>query len=226
MRRAGLVPGYKQREQELCEDCIRRTIDDTEAIRRFWREKRPEGIARPRGFVAQHHVRFSEPTQTIMQQHGLQPIVLFRNIFDIVPSLIDHFVEHQYLAMAWVPDRFNDLDYDVQCSFVAQMIIPWYINFYVGWTLAQKEIDTPFPTLTYEQIKGDIHGVVGNVCEHYYPGLGIRQIESAVKRAQGASTRKNKAQIGRGEALPDKAKDAIRRYADYYPELDCSIIGL
>ena len=84
MRRAQLVPGYRRREQEICLDAVKEEAKKTTIMRQLFRQNLLKGNCLPLGFVAQLHVRYSEPTNDILTKYNITPFVLVRNIFDIV----------------------------------------------------------------------------------------------------------------------------------------------
>jgi len=60
-------------------------------------------------YVAQHHVRNSQPTEILLSVFGIYPVVLIRNLYDCVASLYDHLhKEDVTLPMAYVPVDFVD----------------------------------------------------------------------------------------------------------------------
>ena len=158
----------------------------------------------------------------ILRRHRLDAIVLVRNIFDLVPSIYDHYrMKNTFMSMAFVPERVKDLPLEDAGQFIADMVIPWYINFYVSWTA-----NGSYPIFTYEELNSDPESVVSRVAERLLVNVSTDAVAAAVARAQNADTRKNKAVVGRGADLPSSVKDTIRRYAQYYPDTDFSLIGL
>lgn len=67
MRTAYPVPGYDRREQELCAESLRQEVHNTRFMRQLWRRQALAGAAPPRGFVAQLHLRHSEPTAALLR---------------------------------------------------------------------------------------------------------------------------------------------------------------
>ena len=198
----GLTPGYGRREQEL----------DTLSMLFYHRTN----------YVAQQHVRYSGSMEVWRQSLGIKPIVLVRDIFDVIPSLRDHFRREDtvgpmgYVTQEMVGWEDSKLDY-----FIATMLIPWYFNFYRSWLDCENML-----MVRYEDINADPASVVGRIVDHYGLGFSRETIESAVNKAQGGLTRKNQAIVGRGQNLSEEVKARIYEMADFYPGVDFSPIGI
>lgn len=223
MRRTNVVPGHKRREQEICLEALQRAELETRILRRLWRRNQlAENSKRPRGYVTQIHVRYTEPTAEIIERHNLLPVVLVRNLFDTVISIRDHYRNSAvYMSMAYVNEEMRDWPDDKLHEFIADMVMPWYINFYVCWNDCPNKL-----FVTYDDLKHDIDKTVKSIVDYTGLNSNTHQISAAIERAQGANTRKNKAVSGRGDTLSKAVKDKIRGYANYYPHIDFSPLGL
>jgi hypothetical protein len=221
MRRELLVNGYDRREQELCVQKLAEAKERTESLRARWRDKQSTAPL-PRGFVSQHHVRYSQPTAKLLAAYNLKPVVLVRNIFDAFVSLRDHIVNDSPIApMAYCSEEMRGWPTDKLNEFIADMLMPWYINFYVCW----QQCEDKYP-VTYEQLLADPAGKLREIAAFGRFAITDDDISNALARAEGANTKKNKGISGRGAELADSVKDRIRRYAAYYSEIDFSPIGL
>jgi len=150
-RREHLVPSYNRREQELSEEEIARAFVGTHHIRRAYMDGVVTAPCLPRGFVAQHHVRHNDETQLLIDTYGLVPIVLVRNLFDVVVSLRDHLVKSSvYTPAAFVDEDFENLPEERQHDFLIDLAMPWYIHFYVSWWKAENKL-----LVTYEDLVED-----------------------------------------------------------------------
>jgi hypothetical protein len=202
--RAHLLPGYGCREQELCIDKLREY----------------EALGLP--YIAQHHVRYSEITGEYMARFGLRPVVLVRNIFDVIPSLVDHHsLENSVYPAAFAPDDIASRCFEEQARFVTDMAIPWYFNFFVSWARVNGKL-----LVTYEEFIADPEKVLARICSHLGVSASEQQIREAVRIAGGASPRKNKVVPGRGRDLPTDCIQAIQRMAAYYHDIDFSPLGI
>ena len=214
-RRGRLVPGYQRREQELCIDRLNAEIGISEKLI-------AEGTTLSRGYVAQHHIRFSGPTDAIMREYRIVPIVLVRNLFDIVQSLRDHLADTApYMSMAYVSEEMRHWPEEQMHRFLADMAMPWYFNFFRSWQDCPDKL-----LISYEELMADKPAALRRICDH----AGIELSEDDIIGALGAEpkggTRLNKGVSGRGEALAPEVKDRIRHFAKYYTDIDCSILGV
>ncbi|MHC4248884.1 MAG: methyltransferase domain-containing protein [Planctomycetota bacterium] len=204
--KAPLVTGYGRREQEL-------------SVERLLTAHRAYG-----NYVAQHHVRYSDVTRRLMERFVLKPVVLVRNIFDAAVSVRDHLLDDlPAISQAYVPDDISRWDDERQFHFIADMVMPWYFNFFASWA------DCPDKLLVaYEEIHADAVAVVRRIADHYGLGVADGEIRAAVEEAgrSGEATRKNKGVLGRGSCLPDDVRRKISDLARYYEGVDFSTIGL
>lgn len=225
MDTAKLVPAYKRREQELCINAIERIqIRSAGRLRRWRNELADEGTHEqaPQGYVAQHHVRYSTPTEKILTNYNLKPVVLVRNIFDIVPSVRDHYRNASTdMSMAYVGEEMTNWSDDQLHNFIADMVVPWYFNFYRSWLDRSDKL-----LVTYEALVRDTPEIVAEVLD--YCGVSYREedVDRAIAASAQKDTRKNKGVTGRGDQLSDKVRAKIAAYADYYPDVDFRPIGL
>jgi len=222
MRRASLVPGHQRREQEICLKRIEDEIRKTDLLHQIWFQNK-ELLPRPRGFVAQMHLRHSSPSQEIFDAYNVVPVVLVRNIFDVVVSLRDHFEQiAPTIPMAYVSEEMRTWPEERMYQFIAELVVPWYINFFTCWSYSPAAV-----RVTYENLVEDLPGTVNRVAISC--GLrtgGLKSVEDIVSGIEGDKTRQNKGVVGRGSVLPDEIRYKIRQYAKFYPNVDFSPIGL
>jgi hypothetical protein len=192
-RRVGLAPGYHRREQELAE----------ERLRRYRRQ----------AYVAQHHVRFSLPTEKLITRYGLTTVVLVRNLFDAVISYRDAirnddpagpaaFFETEHRSL---PDQ--ELD-----AAITRLAIPWYVNFYMSWRDAPN-----VHIVRYKEMIASPADTVQRIVRA--AGLAVDElaIEEAISATRTENVRFNVGVVGRGGSLSDDLKREIVAMLDYYP---------
>lgn len=178
--------------------------------------------------VTQQHCRASDANVQLMQAFEIRPVVLVRNIFDSVMSLVDFYDKGAYLN-SYSQEDFKKLDYETKIDLIIDSVIPWYFQFVASWSLVEKRRSLDIYWLTYEELIRDKVASVRGVLEFYGLGAPGRGIEERVKRTEADSgkTRFNKGVAGRGQTgLSDRQKERIRSYAGYYPSTDFSRIGL
>jgi hypothetical protein len=197
-----LVPDWGRREQELDEECIKAALDIN--------------------FAAQAHVRYSNATRNLMEKYSIRPLVLVRNIFDVVPSFIDHHRrEGLHHPMAFVPDGIEDWSFEDSARFVTAMIIPWYFNFYMTWTETSAKI-----LIRYEELILDPNKVLKIIRDTLGLPASDREIKTAIDSVIDSSPRKNVITPGRGKTLPAECIARIREMASFYHGMDFSDIGI
>lgn len=200
------VPDYGRREQELCRQKL-------EADRSAYPNH---------SLVAQHHVRYSDTTKRYIEEFDLKPLVLVRNLYDVVPSLIDHHrTESVVYPMAYVPRDIVEWDWERAAEFVTYMALPWYFNFFASWHDCDEKI-----LLTYEELIVRPRQVIGRICSEWGVTASDREIDSALEQAGALQTRRNIGVAGRGRMLPEKCRGHIHEMASYYKGLDLSQVAL
>jgi hypothetical protein len=200
------VPGYGRREQELC----------------FNRLQTDDVLLTDCNLVAQHHVRYSEVTEKYMKEFNLKPVVLVRNIYDVVASLIDHHkLESIVYPMAFVPKDIVKWDVNRAAKFVTYMVMPWYFNFFVSWHNCSDKVQ-----VSYEELIKDPLKVVQIICKEWHIKVSEKDVANAVDRAGTMHTRKNVGIAGRGNKLPEECRNHIKELTAYYSGIDFSEIGI
>lgn len=201
-RRTSLVSGSPRAEQE---------INFRVAIRKS-----------KYNYISQQHVRYHSRTAEAIQTFQLTPVVLVRDIFDCVVSIRDHWRRESIRApMAYVLEDHLEMDDRDLDHMIVQMVIPWYINFYVSWTRCEDAL-----WLRYEEVIADPAEAVTRILEQAGHAIDSGAIVAAVRQSPPSNDRKNIGLPGRGAFLPDAQKKIIREYRSFYPDIDFSRIGL
>ncbi len=201
LRRRSIAHSFKQREQEI------------DPLRAAMRSLVP--------YVAQQHVRFSEGTNDLLRTFGIAPIVLTRNLFDVVVSLRDHVRKHPEIPMAWFTKEHAKLaDTELEAA-ITNLVIPWYINFYVSWHSCPQAL-----WISYDDVTKKTPGTIRSICDHVSISASDRDIDDAILKANKSLPRWNVGTTGRGEALAPETKSALRRLCSYYPEIDFTKVGI
>lgn len=178
------------------------------------------------------HARATDSNVQFLRTIGVQPVVLTRNIFDVICSFRDHSVNMSLKhSMAYLPESFLDMDKSRQYDMVIDMAVPWYFYFYVSWCEAQRRGEVSPMWLTFEDMIADKAGTTARVCDFYGLPHTPQKIEKALdeldsKRAR-RNTHMNKGVAGRGQTeLTDEQRARVQRMADYYPGIDFGHMGL
>jgi Sulfotransferase domain len=193
-RQVPLATGFDRREQELCEQSLRRN--------------------RWRAYVAQHHVRHSVPTEEVIARHHLTVVVLVRNLFDAVVSIRDHLRNEDTVApAAFFTEQHARLpDRELERA-ITRLMIPWYVNFYMTWRNHPNAL-----LIRYEEM---IVSPIATLCKIVTKaGLSFNDsdLKRAISVARGGETRLNVGVAGRGAGLEHDLKKAIIEMLAFYPE--------
>ncbi len=179
-------------------------------------------------FTPHQHTRASHPTLGIIQQFRIIPVVLVRDLFDTVISLRDHlYREHHIMPWAYFDETVYTLTQEEQINALVDLVIPWYINFYVSWFYAEKQGYCRFLWMTYQELKTDHEACVRRVLDFAGVSPSEEQIAEAVQGSPRTNTRRNVGMQGRGQTqLTDEQRHRIVQLTDYYPKVDFSRMGL
>ena len=178
--------------------------------------------------VTQQHCRASDANIHLMQGFNIRPIVLVRNIFDSVMSLLDFYNLGAFQA-SFFRGEWPLLNEDTKIDLLIEHVIPWYFQFVASWDLAEKQKRIELTWLTYEELVADKPGAVLKVLEFYGLGAPRRGVEQRVKQmeSEAQKIRFNKGLTGRGKlGLNQQQQNRIRRLARYHPSVDFGRIGL
>lgn len=178
--------------------------------------------------VTQQHCRGSDANVQIMQGFGIRPVVLVRNIFDCVVSLLD-FYDRGAFSNSFFRSDYGSLDEETKLDLLIDNLVPWYFQFVASWSLVEKQRRLDLMWLRYEDLIGDKPETIKNILDFYGLAAPMRGIEQCVREieARKRTTRFNKGIAGRGESrLSDSQKQRIKSYARYFPTTNFSRIGL
>jgi tetratricopeptide (TPR) repeat protein len=178
--------------------------------------------------VTQQHCRASDANINLMQAFGIRPVVLVRNVFDSVMSLLDFYDKGAFRTSYFRAD-WPALDQETKIDLLIENVIPWYFQFVASWDLAEKQKRLEVHWLKYEELVADKCASVLDVLKFYGLGAPREGIERRIRKIESdkGKIRFNKGLTGRGASgLNDRQKDQIRRLARYYPSTDFGRMGL
>jgi SAM-dependent methyltransferase len=162
-----------------------------------------------------------------MKEYKLRPVVLVRNIFDVVRSLQDHFVREDTLTpVGYVHHEYQSMSHEEQLWFLINLHLPWYFHFLVSWQEAANTLDVQW--LTYEQFFADPVAYTHRLLQFYGLQASNEEIRRAIANTAQQNTRHNVGVAGRGKQLPDDHCHAILRLANAWhlaPER-MSLVGI
>ncbi|WP_156927068.1 sulfotransferase domain-containing protein [Azospirillum halopraeferens] len=184
----------------------------------------PVTLARWQGadYVAQNHLRHSVPTERLLTDFGVTPIVLVRNIFDVVVSMRDHMRgESPRFPMAYADEVIAARDDAAVEDFLVRLAVPWFFNFYVGWWRSGTRL-----IVTYEELVADTPGTVQRILDVVGLTREDADLRAAIAAMSGEDTRRNQARTGRGAGLAPDLRALILAMAQHYPDVDFRPIGI
>ncbi len=183
------------------------------------------------GSVTHQHVRATAPNIELMNTFSIRPVILTRNIFDVVISIRDHMFNEGYaFPTFYCNEKFQDLDESSQLDQIIELGLPWYFNFYVAWYEASssKSIETLW--MKYEEVIADWGAALEAVSQFYGMDKSKQEITVSLEQTremQKQKTRLNVGVSGRGlNSLTEQQKERIVSMARFYPWVDFSMIGI
>ncbi len=181
-----------------------------------------------RDTVVQQHCRASAPNIHLVQAYGMKPVVLVRNLFDTLISMRDFWdggaVRNSFLYPDW-----ESLDEDGKHDALVRHLAPWYVQFFVSWSLAERKGDVNPLWVRYEDMIPNKEATLARISDFCGLGADDAKIAQTIAEVDGdkSATRFNKGIEGRGEAaLSDAQMDIVRALTRAYPSIDFSPIGL
>jgi hypothetical protein len=185
-----------------------------------------------RNTVTNQHTRATRPNIKLMRRFGIRPVILVRNFFDVVPSIVDHLYKEGFenFPCFYCNERFPELEPKAQLDTVIEMALPWYFSFYVSWfdACAKGEIEALW--ITFEEMVADWRGTIRSVLRFHGIERSEAQIEAALEHTRGLAydqIRLNEGKVGRGRAMLNEEQcRKILGMARFYPWVDFSRVGI
>jgi len=119
--------------------------------------------------VTQQHCRASDANVHLMQAFGIRPVVLVRNIFDSVMSLLDFYNQGAFQTSYFRAD-WRALDEETKIDLLIENVIPWYLQFVASWDFAEKQKRLEVYWLSYEELVANKSSSVLKILEFYSLG--------------------------------------------------------
>jgi hypothetical protein len=184
-----------------------------------------------RNTVTRHHMRATKFNTALLKEFNIKPVILTRNLFDVVPSLRDQLFSEGFEKMPGIycTERFADLSEESQLDFIIDMFLPWCVHFYVSWFDTWKNNELPMLWLRFEDVVKDWPTSVGKVLEFYGVAKSNAEIKDAIERTYQLDrtvTRFSSAKGNRKGRLSEEQKERIARVVRFYPWVDFSPLGL
>lgn len=179
--------------------------------------------------VTQQHVRASEANIQLMQAFAIKPVVLVRNIFDTVVSLLDFYRQGFTFSTFFEREEFLAFDEEQQIDLLIDYAVPWHFQFVASWNRAERDRRLEVFWLTYDEMIKNKPTAVERVLNFYGISSPLREIRRQIDliEFEKEKNRFNKGIVGRGKtALSKKQKDRVVGLARHFPSTDFSLLGL
>lgn len=179
--------------------------------------------------VTQQHARASEANIQLMQAFGIRPVVLVRNIFDTVISLLDFYRQGFTFSTFFDREDFLAFDEEQQIDLLIEYAVPWYFQFVASWQRAERDKRLEVFWLTYEDMIMDKPVAVENVLNFYSISAPREEVQKQIGETESDTdkNRFNKGVAGRGETgLSSQQKEKIAALSRHFPKSDFSLMGL
>ena len=134
--------------------------------------------------------------------------------------------ENSWWPMGYIDHNFYELSNEKQYDFVIDLIIPWYINFYVSWQRYEKKDSLLW--ITYNELFSDKKGTLEKIMSYY--GIKKKITEKEISKCEELikdKTRKtNKKLTENAIPLSQAQKERIVNLTSFYKDINFNKIGL
>lgn len=191
------------------------------------------------GYVAQHHMRMSPYVAAMLNRFNVKPIVLFRNILDILVSMDDMILSDRkkmgddvmHFSNDSLPRNFHLLDRNERLTIIALLKVSWLVQFYVSWKkYASHGLIKPLWVSYEKDFLGDKKMLVARIIAHLGQQDKVnpnKVLKAFLDESDADKKRINKGVTGRGADAPDNVKEMVKIAAGAFSdEIDMTpIIG-
>ncbi|MEC4684614.1 MAG: sulfotransferase domain-containing protein [Nitrospirota bacterium] len=180
-----------------------------------------------RNSITQQHVKGTNNNVKLLKKYNIKPVILVRNIFDVVLSLHNHIEREDHrILLGYVHKEYFGMSKEEKLLYVIRVMLPWYFNFYMSWREASKEMDVLWTS--YEELFSNQIDTVSRILSFYDIHVNHNQIQSAILEMKSKNTRLNVGIKGRGANLPERHKEEILNLASVWKvdKKEMQIIGL
>jgi len=178
--------------------------------------------------VTQQHSRASHANVQMMQAFNVKPVVLTRNIYDAMMSLLD-FYKNGAAINTYHQRDFERMNDEQRIDLIIDYYASWYFQFFASWLDTEAQRRLPVMWLSYEEMIADKPLAVERVLKFYGSRVNRERIKQTIAAVEtdGRKNRFNKGVAGRGQAsLNQEQKARINALTRHYPTTDFSRLGL
>jgi len=180
----------------------------------------------PGPLVAHVHLLALGANIRLLEAFGLKPVVMVRSIPDMLASYWDMLDREpaslQHGLNCAIPESWPSMSRGRKADFLADMVAPWYVNFFAGWFAYAAQKDSPALLVRYGDFLKDPASVLEKILAHSGLPAGRQDCERALEEVwpNRAGLRFNRGVAGRGRDYFDPPHlKALERMLSYYPAL-------
>ncbi len=188
----------------------------------------------PYGCVSQLHMKGSYHNAAHLHAFGIKPVILVRQIDDIVASLVRDLRHKESLpgfgigqngySFLWQDEETQGLTDRQLTDMVIDLAVPWFVNFYASWHRLCAKGMVEAMWVTYEDMMADKMGTLENILR--FVGFPCSKgIDASILEVKYSTYRDGRSHQGR-EALSEAQRQRIRRHFSYYPGVDFGMYGI
>ncbi len=175
--------------------------------------------------IATHHTMATPLNVERLNEFGIRPVILVRDIFDATVSLMNHMHRERTDTPTFVaPQGFLNLRERDQIDTLIDLALPWHLAFVHSWANA----DIQKLLITYEQLIERPHETLQSILDFQdisEPRISVSDAWSQSNQDQ--DTRRNIGRTGRGrEFFTADQELKVKLLTRHFPETDFSSIGL
>lgn len=179
--------------------------------------------------VTHQHCRATEANVQLMQAFGIRPVILVRDLHDVIVSLRDYFNGGAVRTTQFEEAAWQALPPERQTDQIIDLVVPWHLEFLATWQKADRTGRLPVLWMTYAEMVQDKAAAVRRILTFYGLEAADERIAAAVTKVEARPERNrfNKGVSGRGrEGLTSEQKAHILRLAAYFPGTDFTMFGI
>ena len=188
----------------------------------------------PYGCVSQLHMKGTFHNAAHLNTFGVRPVILVRQIDDIVVSLVQDLRNKESLPGYGIGQNgysFIWQDEDVRClsdeqltDMIIDLAIPWFVNFYVSWYRLCEQGVVEALWVTYENMMAGKAETLKEILQFvgfHHDG----KFDESILHMKYSTYRDSR--INRGaEILSDTQKERIRQHFTHYRGVDFGKYGI
>ncbi len=170
----------------------------------------------------------------IIKKFNLKTVFLYRNIFDILPSIRDHVLKtlDKPQNVLLKDMDFGKMDISQQFDFLIEDRIHKNIKLFAWWYRAKHKQNIDIKFVNYNDLVDCTEETIQKICEFYGLNISDNNIRQAIQNINSVKQSEqkihfNKGVKGRGNSLLScEQKQRIVEIAKKYTSIDFSMIGI